>query len=95
MTAPPFPAGALANRISGMVVMAVDVDAQGAPVAVEVEQSEPTGVFDKAAVDTVMKWTFNPEIKDGKAVAGRVRVPITFKAPSATQTAPQISAELE
>ncbi|HUG72544.1 MAG TPA: TonB family protein [Steroidobacteraceae bacterium] len=95
MMAPPFPAGALANRISGKVVMAIDIDARGTPVAVEVEQSQPTGVFDQAAVDAVMKWTFTPEVKDGKQVASRIRVPIEFRAPSATQAAPQVSAELE
>ena len=80
--APRYPREALANRISGKVVLAIDVDAQGMPLAVEVEQSEPAGVFDQAAIDAAMKWRFAPERKDGKPVAGRVRVPIEFKAPA-------------
>ena len=95
MMAPAYPPEALANRISGKVVLEIDIDAQGRPVAVEVKQSEPAGVFDRAAADAAMKWTFAPEIRGGKPMPGRVRVPIDFKAPSATQAAPRISAELE
>ena len=80
--APRYPREALANRISGKVVLAIDVDAQGTPLAVEVEQSEPAGVFDQAAIEAAMKWRLIPERKDGKPVAGRVRVPIEFKAPA-------------
>jgi len=94
MTAPAYPADALAKRLSGKVVLAIDIDAQGTPIAVEVERSEPVGVFDQAAVDAAMKWTFTPEVRNGKPVPGRVRVPIEFKAPSATQAAPGTSAEV-
>jgi len=87
MQAPAYPAAALANRISGKVVMAIDIDAQGTPVAVEVEHSEPAGVFDQAATEAAMKWTFAPEFKHGKPVPARVRVPVEFKAPAAA-TAP-------
>lgn len=95
MSAPTYPAQALANRISGKVVLAIDIDVQGTPVAVDVEQSEPVGVFDQAAVDAAMKWTFVPKVTDGKPVASRIRVPVEFQAPSATQTTPRISAEPE
>lgn len=51
-----YPAAAPANRKSGKVVPAIDVDAQGAPIAVDVEVSEPAGAFDHAAVDAAMEF---------------------------------------
>jgi len=95
MSAPAYPAEALASGVSGKVVMLIDIDAQGTAVAVEVEQSEPAGVFDRAAVDAAMKWMFSPELKDGKPVPGRVRVPIEFEASSTTQGSPRVAVELE
>lgn len=95
MMAPAYPAQALASRLSGKVVMEIDVDARGMPVSVSVEESEPAGVFDQAAVEAAMKWTFTPEVKDGKAVASRIRVPVEFKAPSATRATPAITTDLE
>jgi len=69
------------QKISGTVVLVIDIDAQGNPVDVEVERSEPAGVFDQAAIDAAWKWKFNPELKAGKPVASRVRVPVTFEIP--------------
>lgn len=77
--APVYPVAAAAQRIGGKVVLLIDIDAEGRATAVEVERSEPAGVFDKAAVDAAMRWTFSPERKDGKPVPSRVRVPVEFK----------------
>lgn len=83
--APRYPDEALAHRISGKVVLLIDIDATGAPTKVVVEQSEPAGVFDQASVDAALKWRFTPAVEDGKPVAGRLRVPVDFKAPKITQ----------
>ncbi|MBA2237376.1 MAG: energy transducer TonB [Lysobacter sp.] len=83
MPAPAYPAGALADRISGKVVLVVDVDAKGKPVHVQVERSEPPGVFDQASTEAAMKWRFEPAVENGRPVASRLRVPVEFKAPSA------------
>ncbi|MGQ4661515.1 TonB family protein [Lysobacter sp. F6437] len=87
-TPPPrYPAAAIEQGIGGMVVLVVDVDASGRPTAIEVERSEPAGLFDQAAIDAAWQWTFQPEIRGGKPVAGQVRVPIRFEpdaAPSPT-----------
>ena len=78
-TPPPvYPEAAARQGIGGVVVLAVDVDATGRPTAIEVESSRPAGVFDQAALDAAWQWTFHPEIRDGKPVAGRVRVPMHF-----------------
>jgi len=78
---PAYPKHAAEQGIDGRVVLLVDVDADGRPLEVEVEQSEPAGVFDQAAVDAVRQWRFSPAVEGGRPVAGRVRVPIQFEAP--------------
>ena len=77
--APPrYPAEAVAARMTGKVVVIVDVAADGSVSDARVERSEPVGVFDQATLAAVKKWTFQPAMKDGKPVAGRVRVPVDF-----------------
>src|SRR3546814_1945739 len=74
MTAPPkYPADAVAARTTGKVVVIVDVAADGSVSDARVEKSEPAGVFDQVTLEAVKKWTFQPALKDGKPVAGRVR----------------------
>ncbi|MGV8931458.1 MAG: TonB family protein [Luteimonas sp.] len=80
MMAPPkYPADAAANRVSGKVVMIIDVAADGSVADARVERSQPTGVFDQVTLDAVKSWRFEPTMKDGKPVAGQVRVPVTFE----------------
>jgi TonB family protein len=79
LLAPPkYPADAAANRITGKVVLIVDVAADGSVTDARVEKSEPAGVFDQASLDAVKNWKFKPAVENGKPVAGRVRVPVNF-----------------
>lgn len=79
LPAPAYPEVAKSQGIDGKVILIVDVTAAGHVKAARVEHSEPSGVFDAAALEAVKKWKFNPGMKDGKAVGGKVRVPITFE----------------
>ena len=77
--APPrYPAGAAAEKVTGKVVVIVDVAADGSVADARVEKSEPVGVFEDVTLEAVKKWKFEPALKDGKPVAGRVRVPVNF-----------------
>lgn len=78
MPAPAYPKDALDKGIGGTVVMTVDVAADGSVSKAVVEHSEPAGVFDAAALDSVRKWKFSPKIEGGKAVPSQVRMPISF-----------------
>ena len=69
MPAPRYPADAVTKKISGKVVLLVDVAADGSVKNVKVETSEPAGVFDQAALDAAKDWTFNPS--DQGRQAGR------------------------
>ena len=79
LPAPAYPKDALAQHISGKVVLLIDVDAQGNPTNVVVDKSEPAGVFDEASIDAARKWKFQPAVKDGRPVAGRISVPVQFE----------------
>lgn len=82
MPAPEYPEAARAQRIGGMVSLVVDVAADGSVADAHVERSEPAGVFDAAALKAVESWKFTPLVKDGRAVPGRIRVPVRFEPPS-------------
>lgn len=79
MNPPHYPVAAAQQGISGQVLLVVDVGADGSVRGVEVEKSEPAGVFDAATLEAVKQWKFNPAIENGKPVAGRVRVPVDFR----------------
>jgi TonB family protein len=79
LPAPAYPKDALAQHINGKVVLLIDIDAQGNPTNVVVDRSEPPGVFDQVSVDAARKWKFQPAIKDGRPVAGRISVPVQFE----------------
>jgi TonB family protein len=80
MPPPPYPPQALHQGVDGNVVLLVDVGADGKPTHVQVQHSQPAGVFDAAAVEAAKRWTFEPKRANGKAVASRVQVPVRFEA---------------
>ena len=57
----------------------VEVGADGVPTSVEVAQRSGSRDLDRAAVNAVRQWRFQPAQRDGQAVAGAVTVPIDFK----------------
>lgn len=79
LAAPPYPKAALDGNLSGRVVLLVDVRADGSVQDVVVKESQPAGVFDAVTVAAARQWRFRPAMKNGKAVAGQVQVPVTFE----------------
>lgn len=75
---PKYPAAALEAKESGSVLLRVLVGVDGKPKQIEVERSEPAGVFDQAAIDGARGWEFNPAQRAGKPVEEWVLVPIRF-----------------
>jgi len=75
---PRYPESAVANKQSGIVIVIVDVTAEGRVAGARIEKSVPAGVFDATTLEAVKQWTFNPAVENGKPVAGRVRVPVQF-----------------
>lgn len=75
--APAYPAG-VAKGQKGKVTLIVDVAADGSVSGVQLDKTQPPTVFDQAALAAAKKWKFAPAINGGKAVPGRVSVPIFF-----------------
>lgn len=86
---PRYPRSALAEGLSGEVLLVVDVDAEGAVRDARVERATPVGVFDAIALEAARQWRFQPA-RDaaGRAVPGQVRVPLRFDSGMTASAAP-------
>jgi len=80
-TPPPrYPAGALRRGESGTVMVRVEVDASGMPAGVALVQRSGSRDLDRAAMEAVRGWRFQPAQRDGRAVAGSLVIPVDFRA---------------
>lgn len=79
-TPPPrYPPAALRRRQSGTVLVRVEVDTSGRPAGVEVEQHSGFRELDRAALEAVRGWRFQPAQRDGQPVPGSLVIPIDFR----------------
>ncbi len=76
---PDYPPAAFRAREEGTVIVRVDVDATGTPTNATVEAGSRSRDLDRAAVEAVKNWRFEPAIRDGKPVASAAKVPVEFK----------------
>lgn len=63
---------------TGEVVLKVEVAADGTAAGVVVDRSSGHADLDEAAMEAARGWRFNPARKDGRPVAGKVRIPVRF-----------------
>lgn len=77
--APVYPATARRNGDEGTVMLKVLVNAEGAPVRVELDQSSGSGPLDGAALAAVKGWRFVPARRGTQNIEGWVRVPVVFR----------------
>jgi len=77
-----YPASALPRGGHGDVLLAVTIDVDGHVSKVEVVESGGAD-FDEAAILAARQWTFRPAMRNGRAVASRIRVPFHFAPPAA------------
>lgn len=78
VTRPRYPEQAIRDGIGGSVLLEIGVGADGLPSTINVVASQPPGVFDAAASAAAAKWTFEPALKGGVAIAAQIRVPVKF-----------------
>jgi len=76
---PTYPPSALRAGASGTVMLNVSVGADGVPTEIAVIERSGNRDLDRAALQAARKWRFAPAIRNGKAVAQDVRVPVEFK----------------
>ena len=80
--APAYPRNALRSGASGDVQLRIEVGADGVPTEVEVVGSSRNRDLDRAAVQAVRRWRFQPAMQNGVAVAASVQQTISFEAPN-------------
>ncbi len=74
-----YPSEARQNSVSGYVMLKILVNVSGGVDNVQVEQSEPQGVFDASASRSVRGWKFEPAIVKGQIVAAWTLQKIKFE----------------
>lgn len=76
-SAPVFPYNMRLAGLVGEVVVEFIVDIKGHVAEAHVVRSNNPG-FERAAIDAVLKWEFEPGMKNGRAVNTRIQLPVVF-----------------
>lgn len=74
-----YPSSAVAATEEGTVLLAAEVDASGRVVDAKIDKSSGYPDLDAAALQSIPQWSFRPATRDGRAVAQRVVVPVSFQ----------------
>lgn len=76
---PAYPPAALRRGESGTVVVRVDVDASGMPLDAKIVQRSGSRDLDRAALDAVRGWRFQPAQSNGQPMVGSLEIPFDFQ----------------
>lgn len=76
--APVYPRDAQRNGIEGWVDVEFTVAADGTTQDPVVRNAEPKGIFEKAALESVQRWRFEPVMNNGVAVPQRAAIRVRF-----------------
>ena len=75
-----FPRKALRLAKDGYVLIEFDIDTDGSVIDPYVVESEPAGLFERAAMKSIRKWLYEPPVYEGVSVKVKdVQVKLTFK----------------
>ena len=75
---PDYPIPSLRRREEGTVLLNVQVQPDGTPAAISLNRSCGHPLLDRAALDAVRRWTFEPARAAGVPVASLVVIPVRF-----------------
>lgn len=77
---PHYPIEALHKGEQGEVLLVITVDATGRVtyVTVDPKRTNAPAILQTAAIKAADRWRFNPGMKNGHAVGGKITVPVTF-----------------
>ncbi|MEN1971219.1 energy transducer TonB [Luteimonas sp. MJ204] len=76
---PVYPPAAYRDRAQGTVLVSAVVGVDGRPGDVTIASRSGSRDLDRAAIEAVRKWTFQPAISGGDPVSSTVEVPVTFR----------------
>ena len=77
--APAYPARARDREIEGWVDLEFTVTKDGTTTGATVRAAEPAGTFDRAALDAVKRWRYEPRVVNGAVVEQRVETRLRFR----------------
>ena len=66
--APRYPREALLSGKTGFVTITLTVDEDGKVIDAVISESRPPRIFDRAAIQAVLRWKFKPRVVGGVAV---------------------------
>ena len=75
---PEYPQRALARQAEGYVILRFTVTETGSVVDPEVIRAEPPGFFELEARRAILRWKYQPQMRDGKPVRVTSLTRITF-----------------
>lgn len=75
---PDYPIPSLRRREEGIVLLNVQVLADGTPAAISLNRTCGHPLLDRAALDAVRRWTFEPARAAGVPVSSLVVIPVRF-----------------
>jgi len=77
---PEYPTRARERGIEGWVQVEFTITAAGTVSDAKVVDADPKGLFERAALEAIGRWKYNPKVVDGRAMERRgVQVVLTFK----------------
>ena len=69
--APEYPQKPLMDNVEGWVLLEFTIAADGSVTDIEVVDANPAGTFERAAIRTIKRWSYQPKMVDGRLVAQR------------------------
>ena len=75
---PVYPQEAMRQGIGGTVRVQVSVAPDGSVERMDVAQSSGNRYLDRAAMNAVRRWRFNPAMRNGQPVSATVVIPVDF-----------------
>ena len=76
---PRYPRQALLNGIEGWVKVEFTITPEGRVSDPVVVEAEPRGMFNRAAIQAILRWKFKPRYVDGQAITRRASQVIDFR----------------
>jgi TonB family protein len=77
--APAYPARARERNVEGWVDLEYTVTRDGTTRDIVVRSAEPANTFDRAAIDAVKRWRYEPRVVKGAVVEQRVETRLRFQ----------------
>jgi TonB family protein len=77
--APEYPSRARERETQGWVDIEFTVTKDGTTSDLTVRSAEPAGIFDRAALDAVKRWRYEPRVVNGAVVDQRVEARLRFR----------------